>query len=238
MKNRSSGFTLIELLVVIAVIAVLAALLFPTFAKAREKGRQTTCINNLKQLSQVIQMYVQVNNGRYPGPSWIYGPGEVLKKEGQTTLSMQMKYSPILWCPSGVQPFSGPSGTLSLAVCTNGHYPIPPPRSAGACSYMDTNYVYNTQLLLDPFAKGNSSKEEAELTVEILFILTDGETENRRSIGIPRTDCPEKVNGKSYPTLHQKGGNYLFANSQAKWMLPETAAAIDCSAARDLFLSR
>ncbi|NCQ30317.1 MAG: prepilin-type N-terminal cleavage/methylation domain-containing protein, partial [Armatimonadetes bacterium] len=45
------AFTLIELLVVIAIIAILAALLFPVFAKAREKARQASCQSNLKQIS-------------------------------------------------------------------------------------------------------------------------------------------------------------------------------------------
>ncbi|MHB9022949.1 MAG: prepilin-type N-terminal cleavage/methylation domain-containing protein, partial [Armatimonadota bacterium] len=48
------GFTLIELLVVIAIIAILAAILFPVFAKAREKARQTTCLNNQKQIATAI----------------------------------------------------------------------------------------------------------------------------------------------------------------------------------------
>lgn len=53
------GFTLIELLVVIAIIAILAAILFPVFAKAREKARQTVCLSNLKQLSLAFLMYAQ-----------------------------------------------------------------------------------------------------------------------------------------------------------------------------------
>jgi prepilin-type N-terminal cleavage/methylation domain-containing protein/prepilin-type processing-associated H-X9-DG protein len=58
------GFTLIELLVVIAIIAILAAILFPVFARAREKARQTSCLSNEKQLALAALMYRTDYDGR------------------------------------------------------------------------------------------------------------------------------------------------------------------------------
>jgi prepilin-type N-terminal cleavage/methylation domain-containing protein/prepilin-type processing-associated H-X9-DG protein len=57
--SGKSGFTLIELLVVIAIIALLAAILFPVFASAREKARQTTCTSNMKQIGLMFTQYEQ-----------------------------------------------------------------------------------------------------------------------------------------------------------------------------------
>ena len=64
--KRLKAFTLIELLVVIAIIAILAAILFPVFAQAREKARQTSCLSNLKQIGTGIMMYTQDNEETYP----------------------------------------------------------------------------------------------------------------------------------------------------------------------------
>ena len=58
-SRSRSGFTLIELLVVIAIIAILAAILFPVFAQAREKARQTSCLSNTKQLGLAFMQYNQ-----------------------------------------------------------------------------------------------------------------------------------------------------------------------------------
>ncbi len=64
--HRRRGFTLIELLVVIAIIAILAAILFPVFAQAREKGRQTQCVSNMKQIGTALMMYTQDYDETYP----------------------------------------------------------------------------------------------------------------------------------------------------------------------------
>ena len=65
-KPIRSGFTLIELLVVIAIIAILAAILFPVFAKAREKARQISCLSNEKQLGLGFLQYAQDNDELLP----------------------------------------------------------------------------------------------------------------------------------------------------------------------------
>src|SRR5579864_7430052 len=65
-RKVKSGFTLIELLVVIAIIAILAAILFPVFARAREKARQTACVSNVRQIGLAWMMYVQDNDESYP----------------------------------------------------------------------------------------------------------------------------------------------------------------------------
>ena len=67
--KQNKGFTLIELLVVIAIIGILAAILFPVFAKAREKARQTACLSNLKQMGLGEQQYIQDYDEIYTGAS-------------------------------------------------------------------------------------------------------------------------------------------------------------------------
>lgn len=65
-KTNHKAFTLIELLVVIAIIAILAAILFPVFAAAREKARQTACASNLKQIGIAFEQYAQDYDEQYP----------------------------------------------------------------------------------------------------------------------------------------------------------------------------
>jgi prepilin-type N-terminal cleavage/methylation domain-containing protein len=74
-QEKKSGFTLIELLVVIAIIAILAAILFPVFARAREKARQISCLSNMKQLGLGFAQYTQDNDEKSPNGINVYAPG-------------------------------------------------------------------------------------------------------------------------------------------------------------------
>jgi len=71
-RRTPRGFTLIELLVVIAIIAILAAILFPVFAKAREKSRQAQCISNIRQITLGVQMHQQDHEGLFPDKETVW----------------------------------------------------------------------------------------------------------------------------------------------------------------------
>lgn len=78
MVKRRTGFTLIELLVVIAIIAILAAILFPVFAQARDKARQTTCTSNTKQIALAFMQYINDYDETFPLGFGIGGNGQWL----------------------------------------------------------------------------------------------------------------------------------------------------------------
>ncbi|MGM0493341.1 MAG: DUF1559 domain-containing protein [Armatimonadota bacterium] len=96
---RRRGFTLIELLVVIAIIAILAAILFPVFARAREKARQTSCLSNQKQIGLGILMYAQDYDERFP-PAYA-GSGEQRVSGFYDCCGPYTKNEQMYVCPSG-----------------------------------------------------------------------------------------------------------------------------------------
>ena len=91
------GFTLIELLVVIAIIAILAAILFPVFARAREKARQTSCLNNSKEIVLGWVMYVQDYDERLPD---YYYPSAIGNQRWPALIMPYIKNTQIFACPS------------------------------------------------------------------------------------------------------------------------------------------
>ncbi len=128
-RHPYHGFTLIELLVVIAIIAILAAILFPVFARAREKARQTSCLSNVKQICLSFMMYAQDYDETMP--MGVYGDwqtywdtkvdwsGNVI---GDGLITPYTKNQQIAQCPSikGIssdRPYSGYAYNVSYIGC-------------------------------------------------------------------------------------------------------------------------
>ncbi len=141
-RQKATGFTLIELLVVIAIIAILAAILFPVFAKAREKARQTSDLSNIKQVNLGLLQYLQDNDETYPptttereGPSTINSPADALPWSIRGRLAAYVPGG--LGTTQGGSVWADPSATIP--------WPSPQPTSGPTSSstYWPSDYGFN-----------------------------------------------------------------------------------------------
>jgi len=198
-KNKAickKGFTLIELLVVIEIIAILAAILFPVFAKAREKARQATCVNNEKQIALAVMQYVQDYDETYPpgalGPPWVTAFATWMMWGGgpsNTVIDSYIKNGNVWYCPDARK---APWWTNSY----------PQPTYCGSYGY---NYIYMDTKSLASIA----SPANTVMGVE----------------NIPTCDrCPPPSAGFLDPAAggaewrHSDGMNIMWADGHIKWI--------------------
>src|SRR5688500_5367162 len=106
-RGSQKAFTLIELLVVIAIIAILAAILFPVFAQAREKARQTSSLSNSKQVGLAFLRYSQdydegwpMGHGYYPGVEWYWNYWHGVPINWRASTAVRQAIYPVHWANS------------------------------------------------------------------------------------------------------------------------------------------
>ncbi|MDX1934602.1 MAG: DUF1559 domain-containing protein [Capsulimonadales bacterium] len=176
--RATAGFTLIELLVVIAIIAILAAILFPVFAQAREKARQTSCLSNEKQLALGVLMYAQDYDESFPVSRWWpeYDPNVPGKQGWAVAVQPYLKNLGIFRCPSdslGLTPAPDASGWCGvyLSYVGNSYHAGGNPNVArgpfgyvgafwmesGAVALAKMNKPADTILLTEKFAQDNNN---------------------------------------------------------------------------------
>jgi len=201
------GFTLIELLVVIAIIAILAAILFPVFAKAREKARQTSCASNIKQETLSLMMYVQDYDETFLHQAPIAG------------MPRGSQVDNVCWWRFQLYPYVK---SWQMMVCPNSIRKSPD--AADSTNQFHFNYGYNTNLdnqsqasLTHPaetIALGDSSHWNGSGCGGRSFAWP---SVNRRPTG-NACNASQSVNWVEDCARHNAGTNLGFADGHAKWM--------------------
>lgn len=199
-----SAFTLIELLVVIAIIAILAAILFPVFAQARDKGRQAACISNMKQFGLAWMMYCQDYDETATPIRW--GTGATQYFPLRPLLDPYVKNKDIYVCPSNNQTNQS---TLTLTysynwcvgtTCggTNDHPLAAFDKPAQVPAFVESNNTQYTGVTYY-FAMVNATTfwgRRSEPSANSLYFFTGG--------------LPKMI-------VHQQGANMLFVDGHVKW---------------------
>lgn len=207
---RKRGFTLIELLVVIAIIAILAAILFPVFAKAREKARQSSCSSNLKQIGIAVQQYIQDYDERFPWCLTYVAPSQVALRNAEWYFNCEpyMKNRQLTDCPSAANGGFNTGGVWSY--------------NDAAVPAADQRYVVEYTRSL-AWATGGTSAGAALAQVNEpanMVILAEG-TNNYSRFRCPctggTTGCLITSNYGWTNMRHNEGSNYTFADGHVKW---------------------
>lgn len=188
------GFTLIELLVVVAIIAILAAILFPVFAKVREKARQTSCLSNLRQFSAAILQYAQDYDDVLPLSTTLDAGG------ARTLADLAQPYvgdAQILVCPSDR------TGSVEIANIF-GAFGIP--MAAGTVARMSygTNYLLLPSMIDNPLPVVGLGAVASPSECPVVFD------------GVWNLMMP--LPGPAAPGLrHNEGLNIGYADGHGKW---------------------
>ncbi len=186
--GSTSGFTLIELLVVIAIIAILAAILFPVFARAREKARQSSCLSNVKQVMLGHAQYMQDYDG-FTCPSHLPGSGQ-----WYDLIQPYVKNDQILICPSASS------------------------QGAGGISGSNVGYGWNYRYLTyDPPGRsadyGEPTAHESQVEHPADTIVLADSRDNLDYVIAP----DEPGTGYAPAFRHNEGANFGFLDGHAKW---------------------
>ncbi len=206
MKSQRA-FTLIELLVVIAIIAILAAILFPVFAKAREKARQSSCSSNVKQIMLGVLQYTQDYDETMPYASQWGESAPAIGLNWSDYLSPYLKNTQVLDCPSQKGSTYGYGWNYQNFGYRSG---------AGA-------YSYNPGRTLSVI----------EQPAETLLIGDNPDTATSmygaggRFIYGPTQSSPPADGIGNVSGRHNGGGNYAFCDGHVKWLSRNDAAGQD-----------
>ncbi|NUQ00365.1 MAG: DUF1559 domain-containing protein [Armatimonadetes bacterium] len=201
MKHRRA-FTLIELLVVIAIIAILAAILFPVFAKAREKARQTSCLSNAKQIGLALEQYKSDYDGFYVYSS--VGTGSTFQMWWQM-LMPYIKNTQSILCPSN------PGWQLGYSF-NAWQFPAYPPTAALHEAQLErpAETIPITEASLVAYASWETSPP-ATAASRLYWIQVYGANDAAITTNL-NNDYGNPKGG-----VHNDGVNNVFADGHAKW---------------------